>query len=319
MNMLGVEAVYAVVVTYLPQAQPLTALLRILVPQVEHVIVVDNTPNDDMRVKDLIHSLSLPHIELIRLGENLGIAKAINVGCERSMEGGAKHILISDQDSLPAPDMVVGLLRAARELSGQGFRIGAIGPGFLDEISLQPYRFQVQSPRDLFYGNQEPTLGKPHVQTLSLISSGTLIPVENLSAIGFMREDFFIDHVDVEWCHRAIRAGYALFGTRYARMSHHMGDRPLRVWALGWRNISQYAPLRLYYRFRNFTCMCRMRNIPSLWKLRASLFWLQEAYGHLVFSDRRLASLRMIARGISDGLRGRLGKYSDNQSTCGSP
>jgi rhamnosyltransferase len=33
-----------------------------------------------------------------------------------------------------------------------------------------------------------------------------------LREVGPMREDFFIDHVDIEWSHRMRAAGHALFG-----------------------------------------------------------------------------------------------------------
>ena len=314
MTDVAAEKVIAVAVTYLPQPQPLADLLKALAPQAAHVVVVDNTPADDLRVESLLRGLALPHVELVRLGSNLGIAKALNVGIERAMQAGATHVLLSDQDSLPAPDMVEGLLLAIRELHEQGCSIGAVGPSFVDQVSMQPYRFQVRRPWQWFYSNQEPTEAVPHVQTLSLITSGTLIPVQSLRDIGTMREDFFIDHVDMEWSHRALAAGYALFGTRYAKMNHHMGDRTLRAWVLGWRSLNEYGPLRLYYRFRNFTYLLRLDHVPRWWKLRASCFWLQEAYAHLVFSHARLASLRMIVRGCRDGLRGRLGRYPENQS-----
>lgn len=311
------EKVFAVVVTYFPQPQPLLNLLKALVPQVAHVVVVDNTSADDPCVESLLRGLALPHVELIRLGANLGVAKALNMGIESAMQAGATHVLLSDQDSLPAPDMVEGLLRAIHELQGKGLSIGAVGPSFVDQVSTQPYRFQVRRPEQWFYSNQEPTEAAPHVQTLSLITSGTLIPVQCLRDIGMMREDFFIDHVDMEWSHRALAAGFALFGTRYAKMSHHMGDCTLRAWVLGWRNLNEYGPLRLYYRFRNFVYLLRLDYVPRWWKLRASCFWLQEAYAHLVFSHARLGSLRMIVQGCWDGLRGHLGRYHENQRRSG--
>lgn len=317
MNNATPEKVFAVVVTYFPQPQLLSNLLNALVPQVARLVVVDNTLADDTCVESLLRVLALPHVELVRFGSNLGVAKALNMGIESAMRAGATHVLLSDQDSLPAPDMVEGLLRAIRELQAQGFSIGAIGPSFVDQISMQPYRFQVRQPGQWFYSNKEPTEAEPHVQSLSLITSGTLIPVQSLRAIGTMREDFFIDHVDMEWCHRAQSAGFYLFGTRYAKMSHHMGDRTLRVWVLGWRNCNEYAPLRLYYRFRNFIYLLRLGHVPRWWKLRASCFWLQEAYAHLVFSHARMAALRMIVQGCRDGLRGRLGCYQENQRRSG--
>lgn len=301
--------VAAIVVTYLPQIQPLAELLTRLEPQVASILIVDNCPMDDRRVEALLSGLESKKIGLTRLGSNLGIARALNVGMEAAAAGGATHVLLNDQDSLPASDLVVGLLRALRELQGQGHRVAAVGPSFVDQVSGRPYRFQVRNPGHWFYHNQEPTEAMPHVQALSLITSGTLMPVESIGAIGTMREDFFIDHVDVEWSHRATAKGYMLFGTRYASMGHSMGERMLRAWIFGWRNLNEYGPLRLYYRYRNFVYLLGLRYVPVGWKLRASCFWLQEAYAHLLFSHARLASLGMIMRGCLDGVRGRMGCY----------
>lgn len=304
--------VFAVVVTYMPQVSPLADLLAALAPQVAQVIVVDNTPEDHRCVASTISTLTASNIRLIRLNYNAGIAKALNVGIQAAIELHATHVLLSDQDSLPTPDMVSGLLAALGELQ-QEHSVAAVGPSFVDQVSKQPYRFQVMRPGRYLYSNQEATESVPHVRALSLITSGTLIPIEVIGIVGMMREDFFIDHVDVEWCHRASHKGLLLFGTRYAVMTHRMGDALLRAWVVRWRNYSEYSPQRLYYRFRNFICLLRLGFVPAAWKLRASLFWLQEAYVHLFFSHQRLASLRMILRGCWDGIRGRLGSYSDNR------
>ncbi|MFX8766500.1 glycosyltransferase family 2 protein, partial [Acinetobacter baumannii] len=51
---------------------------------------------------------------------------------------------------------------------------------------------------------------KPLHSTL-LISSGSLISVEALKAVGLMRDYYFIDYVDTEWCLRAEYLGYKNF------------------------------------------------------------------------------------------------------------
>lgn len=314
-----VASIHAVVVAFLPEAQSFAALLGALSPQVAAIHVIDNTPANDCRVDKLLVELALPNVQLVRLGENYGIAKALNVGIEAAQRAGATHVLLSDQDSLPSADMVVGLLSAMLELESQGRRVAAVGPSFMDHVSTHAYRFQVLRQGQWFYSNQEPTEAIPHVQTLSLITSGSLLRAETIRALGSMREDFFVDYVDVEWSHRALAHGYELFGTHYASMSHYMGDRTLRVWAGSWRNLSEYSPMRLYYRVRNFVYMLRLGYVPLGWKIRASWFWLGESYAHVIFSRARLASFRMIVRGLWDGLRGRMGRYPDNQRTFGKP
>jgi rhamnosyltransferase len=123
-----------------------------------------------------------------------------------------------------------------------------------------------------------------------------------------MREDYFIDYVDTEWCHRARAAGYRLFGTSRARMGHHLGDDMFRVWYLRWRPFNAYSPLRLYYRFRNFVLLMKCGYVPMAWKLRASWYWLGNLYAYALFSPSRLRNLRFIGKGLLDGLLGRGGR-----------
>jgi rhamnosyltransferase len=122
-----------------------------------------------------------------------------------------------------------------------------------------------------------------------------------------MREDFFIDHVDTEWCHRARALGFRNFGTARTRLAHHLGDALFRVWYFGWQRHSEYSPVRLYYRFRNFILLCRLPHVPLRWAMRASWYWLGNAYAHCLFAERRWANLRAVARGLWDGMRGRSG------------
>jgi len=303
------DVIYALVVTYFPQTQPLAALLLGLAPQVERILVIDNTPIEDRRVLILINELSLPQVELLRLGTNLGIAKALNVGIERAVLAGATHVLLSDQDSQPTKAMVAGLLRAYSELVARGLRVGAVGPTFTDHHTGVTYPFQVKVPYKFLYGHALPSIEFPLIETFTLITSGTLIPVTAFADVGMMNENFFIDHVDIEWCHRARAKGFKLFGTTYATMVHHFGDAYLNVWFFGWRKESAYSPVRMYYRIRNFVVLCKAPYVPVNWKIRNGWHWLGFIYSQTVFGQQRLAAMRMAASGLRDGLRERMGPW----------
>ena len=311
--------VHAVVVTYLPDIQALRKLLVALAAQVAGVQIVDNTPQADARVPALLDELAFGNVHLLRLGENLGIARALNDGIAAAITTGATHVLLSDQDSLPTPDMVASLLRAERELAAKGVHVGAVGPTFTDGHTGITFPFQVDVPGKFFYGHARTNAEWPLVEALTLITSGCLIPAAAWAVVGPMREDFFIDHVDIEWSHRARAAGLKLYGTGWATMAHRMGDAQLRVWYFGWHRESAYSPLRVYYRMRNFVALCKQDNIPARWKLRNSIYWIKFVYAHVVFGSAKLQAMRMILRGLRDGFCGRMGRYPDNQFTRGKP
>lgn len=299
--------VHAVVVTYLPEMTVLRELLDSLAAQVKRLVVVDNTPEEDRRCETLPSAYPDNLVQLMRLGRNTGIGHALNVGIAEARRGGATHVLLSDQDSHPAADMVGHLLQATAVMGASGHFVGAVGPTYTDRHTGITYPFQVERPGRMFYGHQRPSDEVPIVPTLTLITSGTLVPMRALEAIGPMREDFFIDQVDIEWCHRARARGFELFGVGDAVMFHQMGEHALRVWYFGWRKESAYSPLRVYYRIRNFVALCREKGIPFAWKLRSGWYSAGFVYTQVIFGRQRVASLRMALVGLWDGLTGRMG------------
>lgn len=305
----GNERVFAVVVTYLAQVQALASLLTTLVSQVARVVVVDNSPEDDTTVQSLCEELGFPTIELIRLGGNLGIAKALNVGIEAARSAGATHVLLSDQDSEPACDMVNGLLCAEADLRRHTARIGAVGSSFTNVNSGKLFPFHVIVKGRPFYGRRSASMEDPHVEVITLITSGTLVPMAVFDEVGLMREDFFIDCVDTEWCYRARAHGYLLYGTAWATMVHRMGDATLRFWFLGWIKGNVHSPLRIYYQIRNLVRLQFNGYRGIRWRIR--IIWSFSAifYCHVFYGSARRTSLRMALRGLYDGLRGRMGEY----------
>lgn len=308
------SCVFAVVVTFLPSRKALHNLLSILEHQVARIVVVDNNPEADVSVPAVIEELDSDCVHLIRLNDNLGIAKALNVGIEYAIQSNADYVLLSDQDSLPATNMVSSLLQSLNTLLQNGHRVGAIGPTYRDLYTDMTYSFQVIVPGKFFYGHMIPTPQHPIIPVLTLITSGTLIPIQALREIGLMREDFFIDYVDIEWCHRATHAGYGLWGTSNTLLLHRLGERSLRVWYLRWRKESAYPPLRMYYRIRNFIALCRIRYIPLRWKIRSAWYSLGLIYTHVCYGRQRSATFLMVLRAMADGLLNRMGAYGRRRS-----
>lgn len=303
--------VLAVVVAYLPEPIRFGELLGTLLRQVPAVLVVDNSPATHFDAEQVI--LAMPEhgaaLRLVRCGENLGIAAAINVGIDAARVAGYELVLLNDQDSLPADDMVAHLLATFDALKAAGVTVGSVSPAYVDEVTGDWFGFQVMRPGKWFYSVAAAASADPWIEVLTSITSGTLVPIAVLDAVGVMREDYFIDDVDSEWCLRARARGFRLFGTVRAVMRHRLGDDSFALWYLRWRRFSSYRPLRLYYRFRNFVALCGEDHTPLAWKVRASWYWLGNIYAYLLFSPNRLTNARYIARGLYDGFRGRMGRY----------
>jgi len=296
----------AVVVSYRPDLGALGELLKALSKQVNIIYLVDNG-SGEATVASLRMATTGKNIELIALPTNCGIAVAHNIGIQRVAERGLEYVLLSDQDSVPAPDMVARLARARQELADEGIRVAAVGPVSVDQRTGTLGKFvRIRAGRI----HQVPCCGPNDVMEVDfLISSGSLIPLEVIGALGSMKEEFFIDHVDTEWCHRAHAAGWRLYGVCGARLAHTLGDRVVRIWLGRWREVSVHSPLRDYYMFRNTVLM--LRQVPMTWSWRVAhlrriaLFFV---FFGMIIAPRR-ERIAMMARGIWHGIIGRAGGY----------
>lgn len=305
----------AVVVAWRPDPAALQALLQRLLSQVRTVWLVDNTPAGEAEAAHVLPPWlrAEPGLRLLPQRANRGVASGFNIGIRAALAEGASHVLLSDQDSLPDESMVAQLLVAEQALRAGGITPAAVGPGFRNAVSGRPFRFQVLSGDGRRCEEVEAGPGRPPFEVAALISSGSLIRREVLQAVGLMREDFFIDYVDIEWCQRARAQGYASYACTRATLQHHLGDRPLRVWAGRWRTLAGYGPQRLYFQARNAVCLIRLPYIAPWYRRTRPRVLLGMLWAYAGFAPQRAASLRMLGLGLCDGLRGRMDRVPESR------
>jgi rhamnosyltransferase len=294
----------AVVVAYGAQGADLNPLLQVLVPQVERTIVVVNPMGDDVTTLALLDE-HRDLVEVVQQAKNLGLPAAQNVGIRMAKEQGARSVLFLDQDSLPRPDMVHQLQLAWQNLQGKGVRVGALGCAY-EQPEGATWRGFVRMG---WSGFKRRTCESQalSVEADFLISSGTLIPMDVLDAVGPMEADLFIDHVDTEWCLRARSKGFALFGVCAAKMHHILGESRQKIWWFGARTVSHHSPFRYYYMFRNSWALYPRAYIPLRWKCWDLIRNARLLVFMALFSEQRMECLRMMWRGSRDGWRGRKG------------
>lgn len=313
-----VGRVIAVVVTYNPDASDLAKLLQALLPQVASVVVVDNASGSDF--PSILARWSDQNVELLQMQENFGIATAQNAGIERAMKLGADFVLLSDQDSVPASSMVAELLAAMTSTHADPVAppVAAVGPAIVDGRTGRATFFVIkrsgiprmwQPPVDI---KKRP----PLIEVEFLIASGTLIPIEVIKRIGAMRSNYFIDHVDTEWCFRAKAAGYRLLGVPASKLEHRLGDAVKRVWFFGSRQVMFHAPLRDYYMFRNTLQMLRDTPMSWIWKIYFLWRLIQFAGYFLVFAGERWLRFRRMTLGLLHALRGFSGCLETKTNRC---
>lgn len=290
--------VCGVIVTYQPTAEMLEALVHAVLPQLTRLVIVDNGSHFDFS-----SLLTATTTELIELGENFGIAHAQNVGIEHARRHDAEFVLLMDQDSVPAADMVVRLLTAEQSLSRSGHMVAAVGPSYLDERQGETAPFVYLDGLQLKRRMKAP--GEDITEADFLIASGCLIPMKALGAIGPMADELFIDYVDIEWGLRARQLGYRSYGVYPARMMHALGDEWVQFRD---RRVPVHSPLRHYYHARNAIWLARRPWISAQW--RFVLLWrvVRQSLFFSVFVPQRLQHAKMMSLGIWHGLRNRMGR-----------
>lgn len=255
----------AVIVTWRPNIELLRRVLEGVGPQVDELVVIDNTPENPLPGNVLVAGNTPLLIE--RPESNLGLAGGQNRGVGWAVANGFSHVLFLDQDSIPDKAMVATLIETESRLLAQRKKVGVIGPICGDKRTGIALPFcKIRSLRVVkIYGPQD-CGDMDWCEPEFLISSGSLIRVCVLNEVGVMDERLFIDSVDIEWCYRAASKGYSCIGVFAAHLDHELGDGVILL--LGGRlRLFRHNPARLYSIMRNRVYLYSLRHVPVRWKL----------------------------------------------------
>lgn len=295
----------AMIVLFKPDLDAVAAMVKALDGEVGALLLYLNSPLETSHRRQLAAVADAVPITFLGDGENRGLGAAYNAAIAHAASAGARYLLLLDQDSMPPPGMVARLATGLDRLVAAGAAPAAAGPQPVDADGAP-----LPGPRAK---GSAPSIGPDQAGSDQhglarvdfLISSGSLLLVENFSAVGPFREDFFIDAIDLEWCFRARAHGLSIWRDSQISMPHTLGRGTL-VKGLGVRMTDQPA-FRIHTYLRNQIAMLEMAHVPTAWKLR---FLVTLPVRCLLLLVRRRFSPAMraaIIQGIADGWAGRLG------------
>ena len=141
-----------------------------------------------------------------------------------------------------------------------------------------------------------------------VITSGSIIPIKALDDVGLMREELFIDFVDIEWCLRARKQGYEVVAINKVMIDHHLGDYAVSFMG---HHYPIHSPLRMYYYFRNAMYLYRLREIDWNWRVVDSARNLFRFLFYMLFVKNRWTYFKYIIKGYYHGLIKRMGKLEE--------
>lgn len=283
----------AVIVSYHPDVE-FPDRLRTLARQVDCVVIVDNG-SSEQEIEMLGRAASGTGATVVRNQDNIGIASALNQGLEWAREHGFEWLLTLDQDTVLMDGVVETFAEVYKSCATQR-NVAMIGSNYIDRVS--GHSFIEETGKD----------GLPWVDALTVITSGTLLSVAAAGQIGRFRDEFFIDHVDDEYCLRARRFGYVSVMTRRPLMVHTSGS-PRYHEFLGKRLTTPHlSAARRYYRTRNLVALIReYRCSNPEWVNFAITVRYKETILMLMFEKNKIQKMLRVLQGIFDGIRRKTG------------
>lgn len=256
------------------------------------VLVVDNGSEDG--TVDAVRKAS-PGVTVIETGSNLGFTGGNNVGIEAALGRGAAFILLLNNDTVVAPDLLHAFVRTAEQYPDAGVFGAKI--------------YFLNDPKRLWYGGAR-------------WSSGALLSFENLgsgvldngkdfeevrdtpwvtgcalffrpgvvTAVGMLDDRFFLVYEEVDWCFRAQRAGFRCLFVPEAKVWHRVSSsfggrslvyeyfelRNLLLWAE--KNLNVRARMRVWAYTMRLLCPFMVTIGGILWGLIRSRHGLKQAY-----------------------------------------
>jgi rhamnosyltransferase len=297
--------VCAIVVAYHPDtAFPIR--LNSVSPQVGMIVIVDNGSADAERSM-LREAASDPKIDLVFNLENLGMARALNIGIQRAAALGYSWVLLLDQDSRVDRDMVRTLLDIQASFPDRE-RLAVVGSNYFDVTKRTPGAIDHESLGD---DCEE----EDWEEVEFVITSGSLLPLAAYFALGPFRDEFFIDYVDEDYCLRAKAKGYRVIRSRKHLMSHAIGSpTPHKMfWATKWT--TNHSPDRRYYIARNNTVLLHEYGNfrAGMWALKSLSRCLRQCKRIALHEPMKTRKIIAVFHGWWDGIHGNMGPRKPRQ------
>lgn len=218
-----------VVILYHPNTMALIENIKSYINPLNTLLVYDNTENFSSELETAVCAIS-DKIIFKHFGQNQGIAKRLNQAIEYTVQKGENHLLMMDQDS---------------SFQDDDFNkyVGYISENKLAKVA----QFGVNCQPDFTSMSTNPE------KAISLITSGSVLAIDNIQQIGMFDENLFIDFVDTEFSHRITNRGYVNLQFTNIVLKHNIGTRvegrSLVTFKKSQRII--HNPIRVYYIIRN--------------------------------------------------------------------
>ncbi|MDH4943440.1 glycosyltransferase [Sulfurimonas sp. C5] len=265
------------------------------VAHVGSLIIVDNsTVHNQTLIQKILDTFQ--NIEYINNHDNLGIATALNIGCNKALEDGYDWILTMDQDS--------------RFINFSHYLSCLENLKNTDEIAILSantnYNEEMEIPNEAICSYEE---------KFSAITSANLLNLKLFEKIGKFEDKLFIDLVDYDYCIKAQIHNFKVLYFPNIFVKHALGTVFLRknLFTKKTRAKREHNPQRTYYFARNYLYLSSKygKYFPkelNMLKILNILF-IHEVTKILLYEDQKGAKLRAKFIGLLHFFTNKFGKY----------
>jgi len=249
---------------------------------IDKLYVVDNSEDNDIKIE------SNKKIEYIKLGENKGIAYALNIGAKKAIEDGYNYLLTLDQDSKMNKKIIENMLSFLKNTKEKNIGL------------ISPYQ-DIDSKEDIINGDYE--------DMIEVMTSGNIIDLKAYKKIGGFKDWLFIDCVDTDYCMNLHKNGYKVLRLNNIVMKHELGN--LKVHKLFGKEYPCYNhnPIRRYYIVRNNLYINSMyKDIYPEYCKRLLRIQKGQVKRIIAFEKNKIKKLKMMYKGYKDFKKGIKGK-----------
>jgi GT2 family glycosyltransferase len=187
------------------------------------VVMVDNGSTDG---SPACIARRFPDVEQVHTGESGAITAAYNKGIAHGMARGASYILMLNNDTIIAPDMIRVLVSSAQEDRDRGI----ISPKIYYHGDAERIWFAGARRKRFDFGADAPYVGQVDGAANSTPreidyawACGFLLKRPLLETVGSFDTQFYLYYDDVDLCLRAQATGYKVWYEPRARMWHKVG------------------------------------------------------------------------------------------------
>ena len=271
----------SVVVLYNPSQENINNI-SLYKKEVDRIYIVDNTDDNIKRINNT------QKLKYIKLGENKGIAYALNIGAKKAIEDGYEWLLTMDQDSKMTEDIIVKMKDFL--ISTKEENVGLISP--YQDID-----------------SKEDNISEDIEDMIEVMTSGNIINLDDYKKIGGFKDWLFIDCVDTDYCMNLHKHGYKVLRLNRIVMKHELGNLVVHKLFNKEYPCYNHNPIRRYYIVRNNLYINSLyKNLYPEYCKRLLRIQKGQVKRIIVFEKNKFQKLRMMYKGYRDYKKGIKGK-----------